>query len=305
MKTKNEDIIRKLFESKCSLSPEERAALNNYEYVNDTFHRQWEEMSEEAVDLVREEKILNGIMKKVRGRRFPFIKKSFYKYGMAAMIAVCMVLSALLLMKNSGEEIIYVVNTGYQSMDSVRLADGTKVMLNAGSRLTYPKEFSGEKREVQLSGQAFFEVTPDKTHPFVVKTQKMDVTVLGTSFEVFSYDGDEEGETVLRDRCGMPNVPNSLSKDAALELVRNERRIELAAEGHRYDDIRRYGLEYCREAMNGESTAPCGGFDPVKKEWQKYVVIDKVWGDRLLLMPIPTSAMDVNPLLKDDQNPGY
>lgn len=37
MKTKNEDIIRKLFESKCSLSPEERAALNNYEYVNDTF----------------------------------------------------------------------------------------------------------------------------------------------------------------------------------------------------------------------------------------------------------------------------
>ena len=74
MKTKNEDIIRKLFESKCSLSPEERAALNNYEYVNDTFHRQWEEMSEEAVDLVREEKILNGIMKKVRGRRFPFIK---------------------------------------------------------------------------------------------------------------------------------------------------------------------------------------------------------------------------------------
>lgn len=171
MKTKNEDIIRKLFESKCSLSPEERAALNNYEYVNDTFHRQWEEMSEEAVDLVREEKILNGIMKKVRGRRFPFIKKSFYKYGMAAMIAVCMVLSALLLMKNSGEEIIYVVNTGYQSMDSVRLADGTKVMLNAGSRLTYPKEFSGEKREVQLSGQAFF--------------------------EVFSYDGDEEGETVL------------------------------------------------------------------------------------------------------------
>ena len=128
MKTKNEDIIKKLFESKCSLSPEERAALNNYEYVNDTFHRQWEEMSEEAVDLVREEKILNGIMKKVRGRRFPFIKKSFYKYGMAAMIAVCMVLSALLLMKNSGEEIIYVVNTGYQSMDSVRLADGTKVI---------------------------------------------------------------------------------------------------------------------------------------------------------------------------------
>ena len=75
MKTKNEDIIRKLFESKCSLSPEERAALNNYEYVNDTFHRQWEEMSEEAVDLVREEKILNGIMKKSKRAEVSFYKE--------------------------------------------------------------------------------------------------------------------------------------------------------------------------------------------------------------------------------------
>ncbi len=50
------------------------------------------------------------------------------------------------------------------------------------------------------------------------------------------------------------------TKMLLLELVRNERRIELAAEGHRYDDIRRYGLKYCREAMNGESTAPCGRF---------------------------------------------
>ncbi|WP_300704415.1 RagB/SusD family nutrient uptake outer membrane protein [Bacteroides sp.] len=109
----------------------------------------------------------------------------------------------------------------------------------------------------------------------------------------------------LRDRCGMPDAPVSLSKDAALELVRNERRIELAAEGHRFDDIRRYGVEYCREVMNGESTAPCGGFDVKEQKWNKYVVIDKTWGDRLLLMPIPTGAMDVNPLLKDDQNPGY
>lgn len=109
----------------------------------------------------------------------------------------------------------------------------------------------------------------------------------------------------LRDRCGMPDAPVNLSKDAALEFVRNERRIELAAEGHRFDDIRRYGTEYCREVMNGESTAPCGGFDVQEQKWNKYVVIDKTWGDRLILMPIPTGAMDVNPLLKDDQNPGY
>lgn len=98
----------------------------------------------------------------------------------------------------------------------------------------------------------------------------------------------------LRDRCGMPNVPETLSKQEAIDFLRNERRIELAVEGHRYDDVRRYGSEYCKKHLNGPSTAPNG-----------YVVIDKKWDDRLMLMPIPTSAMDTNPLLKDDQNTGY
>lgn len=99
----------------------------------------------------------------------------------------------------------------------------------------------------------------------------------------------------LRDRCGMPDVPASMSsKEAALEFVRNERRIELAAEGHRFDDIRRYGSSYCAQVMNGTSYAPNG-----------YVVIEKKWNDRNLLMPVPQSAIDLNPLLKDDQNPGY
>lgn len=99
----------------------------------------------------------------------------------------------------------------------------------------------------------------------------------------------------LRDRCGMPDVPASIaSKEEALEFVRNERRIELAGEGHRFDDIRRYGSAYCAKVMNGITYAPNG-----------YKVIEKKWNDRILLMPIPQSAMDLNPLLKSDQNPGY
>ena len=99
---------------------------------------------------------------------------------------------------------------------------------------------------------------------------------------------------LLRDRCGMPNVPVSLGTQEAIDFLRNERRIELAVEGHRYDDVRRYGSEYCNKYLNGPSTAPNG-----------YMVINKKWDDRLMLMPIPTTAIDVNPLLKDDQNPGY
>lgn len=99
---------------------------------------------------------------------------------------------------------------------------------------------------------------------------------------------------LLRDRCGMPNVPETLGKQEAIDFLRNERRIELAVEGHRFDDVRRYGSDYCQKYLNGPSTAPNG-----------YVVINKKWDDRLMLMPIPTTAIDVNPLLKDDRNPGY
>lgn len=114
----------------------------------------------------------------------------------------------------------------------------------------------------------------------------------------------------LRSRCGMPKVPETMSsKQEALDFVRNERRIELAAEGHRFDDIRRYGKTYAAKVMTGSSYAPCGNFswDKAREEeiWNSYTVIKKSWDDRLMLMPIPQSAMDTNPLLKNDQNPGY
>ena len=113
------------------------------------------------------------------------------------MIAVCMIIPTLIFTRQSTREIVYVMKTGYQSIDSVRLADGSTVILNAGSQLTYPATFSGSTREVELSGQAFFKVHPDRKCPFMVKTKRMNLTVLGTSFEVFSYDNDKNAEAIL------------------------------------------------------------------------------------------------------------
>ena len=193
MDKNRDDIIRKLFER--SLEPKERGELNNYEFINDALRKQWEE-APAIVDSVREERILHSVLKNVK-RKTNYFTYSFYRYGIAVSVAICMLLSALLFVESGRQEVIYVVNTGYQSMDSVKLADGTKVMLGAGSKLTYPQKFSGSNREVKLSGQAFFNVSPDKSHPFIVKTKKMDVTVMGTSFEIFSYDNDKEVEAVL------------------------------------------------------------------------------------------------------------
>lgn len=73
---------------------------------------------------------------------------------------------------------------------SLVLSDGTKVWLNAKTELKYPLSFTGKQRIVELSGEAYFEVTPDAAHPFIVRTATADVKVYGTSFNVCAYPED-------------------------------------------------------------------------------------------------------------------
>ena len=78
------------------------------------------------------------------------------------------------------------------------LSDGTKVWLNSQSYLRYPVFFSKNNREVELIGEAFFEVAPDTKRPFFVRLKNhVSVEVLGTSFNVRSYSDEESIETVL------------------------------------------------------------------------------------------------------------
>ena len=80
----------------------------------------------------------------------------------------------------------------------VVLSDGTKVHLNSGSALKFPVKFiKGNKRMVFLTGEAYFEVSKDKLHPFIVHSNGMDVRVLGTKFNVTSYPEDKVINTVL------------------------------------------------------------------------------------------------------------
>ena len=85
----------------------------------------------------------------------------------------------------------------YGKSSRVLLSDGTTVHLNAGSRLVYPEVFHGSTREVILSGEAFFEVSPDAERPFFVYTNDLRIRVLGTKFNVSAYPLDNVVETVL------------------------------------------------------------------------------------------------------------
>jgi len=80
---------------------------------------------------------------------------------------------------------------------SVKLPDGTVAYLNAGSRLVYPARFEGDKREVFLFGEGFFDVTHNAEMPFVVITNELEVEVLGTKFNLSAYPSDNIVETVL------------------------------------------------------------------------------------------------------------
>ncbi|MFC5408771.1 FecR domain-containing protein [Larkinella bovis] len=70
------------------------------------------------------------------------------------------------------------------------LPDGSKVLLNQNSKLSYPEKFASDSREVQLDGEAFFEVKPDPTKPFRIHVRQTTVQVLGTSFSIRAYTND-------------------------------------------------------------------------------------------------------------------
>ncbi len=80
---------------------------------------------------------------------------------------------------------------------SLQLADGTKVWLNASSSIKFPTAFSGKTREVSITGEAYFEVSSNKNKPFIVDAGGMKVEVLGTHFNINSYDDEEVIRTTL------------------------------------------------------------------------------------------------------------
>ena len=95
-------------------------------------------------------------------------------------------------------EIVYnTINTPRGRQYVLQLPDGSRVWLNAASSLQYPTAFSGKDRTVTLNGEAYFEIAPDAARPFIVQVNGIKVDVLGTSFNIKSYDDEPSIEASL------------------------------------------------------------------------------------------------------------
>jgi transmembrane sensor len=127
------------------------------------------------------------------------------------------------------------VSTRQGSKSKIQLPDGTVVWLNAGSKLTYNKEYGQQIREVTLTGEGYFDVMKNKEKPFIIHTSNINIKVLGTAFNVRAYPEDKQTETSLirgSIEVTIKNRPNNkiiLSPNEKL-IVENEFFIKKEAE---------------------------------------------------------------------------
>ncbi len=122
---------------------------------------------------------------------------TYWKQAAAVLVVSILISSTFnFLLKptiNSDPVIYQEVKAAFGTQTQLQLADGTTVWLNAGSRLSFPTSFENQQqRKVQLVGEGFFEVTKDSQHPFIVSTSDLDIKVLGTSFNVYAYESENE-----------------------------------------------------------------------------------------------------------------
>ncbi|ASZ12282.1 FecR family protein [Chitinophaga pendula] len=159
------------------------------------------------------------------------------------------------------------------SISRLTLPDGTLVVLNAGSTLSYPERFNRTKRELRLSGEGFFNVAKAAGVPFVIYTRAMEVRVLGTTFNIRAYPGDQQTETALL--SGKVVVIPTGKKDTSITLRPHQKvfvRNTLPVDDHQFTD---------RDDDEADSTAVM--LAPLVADQQDHTIQETAWMDNRLV----------------------
>lgn len=160
--------------------------------------------------------------------RIDFYRRALKLSAAAIILLLCGVSSLFFLWQSerSASEMVeeykeYVVEVPDEAKSKITFPDGSVVWLNAGSKVTYDSNFARESRNVGLTGEGYFEVSKNKELPFVVNTGKLTVKVLGTKFNLKSYEEDSEVKVTLKE--GAVKVGDFLTDAAPVVLKPNQR----------------------------------------------------------------------------------
>jgi len=131
--------------------------------------------------------------------RIRFIRTTFLRIAAVGLILLSLGAAAIY-MSNSGylSRKINIVAQNDQKNKVVTLPDGSKVYMNRNSEFSYRKNFGQHGRDVKLTGEAFFEISPDATKPFIIDAGKAKVKVVGTSFNVITNNRESEVEVFVK-----------------------------------------------------------------------------------------------------------
>jgi ferric-dicitrate binding protein FerR (iron transport regulator) len=205
------------------------------------------------------------IMMKFRRRRYEYhpYRRFFRTVKPALKIAAVFLIAflsgiAVTFMGNDPESVTYIeMNAPKGSRAFMTLDDGTKVWLNAESKLRYPKTYGVKQRNVMLSGEAYFEVAKNGKIPFIVNANGINITALGTSFNVKAYDDDGTVETTLTEGA----VQIASDNNATLQpiVLQPNQRVLLTAGG----SVVQQSAEV--ELYAAENSAPHQASDGAKK----------------------------------------
>jgi ferric-dicitrate binding protein FerR (iron transport regulator) len=133
---------------------------------------------------------------------------------------------------SGGQEVLYnTLTTAKGKQFRMTLPDGTLVWLNSFSSLHYPTRFTGATRPVEVTGEAYFEVAADAARPFIVQTGRQEITVLGTHFNVNSYEDEPATRTTLLEgavRVGNAAGQVSLRPGQQASVGQHDKKISVA-----------------------------------------------------------------------------
>ena len=192
----NKDILYKFFEGNASF--EEEAAV-----------KQWmEESAENRLAFLKERKLFDAMLLlgneeiiKNGKKRFSINLSSLRTelIKIAAVVAITLGGSYFYYQSSLEKELMAMqtITVPAGQRINITLVDGTNVWVNARTSLSYPVKFGKNNRQVVLDGEAYFDVTKDKSKPFIVQTDNYNVEVLGTKFDVNAYSETGEFETTL------------------------------------------------------------------------------------------------------------